>query len=258
MIKYALLALLVLPLMGLAEAKTATFTEIYKDVYLYGGEYLTIINDDVVPHSITSYNQTHRAFDSGLIQPNGQTNFGFQTDGDYAFYDTRNTSLNGTIHVRTTESPVANIALSASAITAGDTVNIYGEYYPANKDVIIRIDKPDGSELQTLTLRPTTDGKLYVPITTERTSQNGFYKVTEVHGGQVTGFVVSGGVTADNPLVESPPITDGGSSGGSSSPPINNTATNSTITTTDKEVMIAYIKMQIQILEKILAILESQ
>ena len=259
MLKYALLALLILPIIGITEAKTVTFKEAYQDINLYGGESLTVINNDNFPHSITSYNQTYHSFDSGLIQPNGQTNFGFATDGDYAFYDSRNPSLNGTIHVRTTETPQAEITMSENNVKAGDTVNIYGNYYTANKDVVIDITNPDGTNLQTLTVKATGDGKLYIPVSTTRFSQNGVYTVTDVHTSQQTAFIVSGGVTPENPTVEAPP-SDSGSSGGSSGSgisTINNTATNSTITP-NKQAMIDYVKMQISILQEILKFLEAQ
>lgn len=261
MLKYALLALIILPMVGLAEAKTITFKEAYQDIYLYGGDRLTILNDDSVPHSITSYNQTYHSFDSELVQPNGQTSFGFATDGDFAFYDSRNPSLNGTIHVRTTETPQARLSVSETNVKAGDTYNIYGDDYPTGKDVYVDIIQPDGNILQTLNVKPTSDGKLYIPVTTQRTAENGVYTL-QTHTGESTALIITGGVTPDNPTEQAPPstpVSSGGNTVGQNNNTTtgNQTTTNSTITIQNKQALIDYLKLQIQLLQQLLAMVEA-
>ncbi len=197
-----------------AEAKTMAFTEVYTDVYLVQGDTLTVFNDDVVAHSITSVDRTAPwSFDSGEIagatpdRSGGTTSMGFAGIGDYAFFDSRNPSLTGVIHVVSTLPVEPTLSISQLQVEAGDSVLLSGKDLGSNSRIELEIISPDASVYQSITVTSTDEGTIQIPIQTSRTDKNGTYKIFTVGKTSLdTAFRINGGVSADNPLVETPVI----------------------------------------------------
>lgn len=263
--KYIIVVLTTLSLLtiiGSAEAKTVNFSDVYKDVYLYGSERLKVFNDLPGPHSITSTNRTgDNSFSTGTLYHGGLADMGFYTDGDYQFYDENNPSNTGTIHVITNGIAPAELKTTRDQVEAGDSFEIRGDYFKDNTVNII-ITKPDGTTYQDLTVSPTKEGVIDVPIQTSRNDENGVYTIT-IPGKpeSQSGFVINGGVTADNPLViapvtnstqnnstdNTPALEQSGSSGGSISTKPNQSVS---FTDTEKLALINYFASEIKSMQE--------
>lgn len=257
------IALAVISLVGIAEAKTVKISEAYQNgIWLYGNERLYIVNDDHLPHSITEQN---KLFDTTILWPNQLTDFEKLPDGDYVFYDSTDRSKNATLHVRSTEIAPPKLTVDRPAITAGNTILIKGTDF-GTVLTHLQVLLPDGSIMQDLQVTPTSEGMFETPFITQRTDANGVYKVVEVlDPSNFVYFVVSGGVTPDNPIEEAPvtpapeptaPIEDDTPA---PTPQPTPSPTNSTNTTPDttKQSLIAWLKQQIAYYEQLLAIVEA-
>ncbi len=254
-----LIALFVISTVGAAQAVTFKMSQMYgNEVTAYGGERIYIINDDHLPHTVTEQNNL---FDTTILYPGQLTDLELSQDGTYQFYDKTNTNRTGIIHIKSTEQGTTKVETWPASIQAGETVHIVGSYYQQKQQAYIQIKNPDGTTLESLQAFPTSDGRVEIPFTTTRTSQNGIYQVIDESKGLITSFVVSGGVTADNPTVPAP-ITNSTQPTNSTTPnnPGNSNTSNPlpTIpTNTDKQTLITWLKQMIAYYQQLLAIVEA-
>lgn len=200
-------AVVIISTLANAEAKTVNTSELYTDIWLYGGESLLIFNDLGTPRTFTTSNSTLLSFDSGEISPKGSHHTGglFSKDGDYPFHDSLNPNNKGVIHVRINEKPLASLDAGIQH-EAGSLVTLRGSNFEPNARVELNVIRPNGDLYTFLTVFATESGDLSIPLQTQRTDQNGVYKVYIVGGDgkAITSFVINGGVTPENPLVVAP------------------------------------------------------
>lgn len=255
----AIVMLATISLIGVASAATYKMSEIWDHpVYVYN-EKLYIINDDNLPHTVTHVNGT---FDTTILGPGKLTDVEIYQDGDYQVYDKTNPANTGIIHVRKAESPVTRMLTMPAQVQAGDTVTIIGTHYPQKQQPSIKVFRPDGTLLDTLSAFATSDGKLEIPLNTVRTSQNGIYAVQDEVTGLSTSFVVSGGVTEDLPTVPAPVTNSTGTNSTTTNPDIPAPSTGGTTTPTptaptDKQALINWLKQMIAYYQQLLAIVEA-
>lgn len=253
-----IVVLAVISTIGIASAYTAKISEMYNtDIYLYNCEKFYIVNDDHLPHTVTEQN---KVFDTTILWPNQMTDVEIPcTQADYVYYDNTNPSKVGALYVRPTDIPATTLAVIPKQIQAGESVTVLGNYYP-NTQTVITITKPDATT-STLSLTPTQEGRIETLIQTTRTFPNGIYSVSDEVNGLIAQFSVSGGVTEDNPIEESPVVDNSTSTlpepqiveeedtPTSPAPVQQNNSTIPTNSTNTKQAAIDFVKSQIKSLE---------